>query len=281
MHNGYNLCACIPFAMQKLWLLIVMMISNSYLSSAQSTPDLIADMCVGDSATIRASVSYADSIQWYKNGYPILEANNDSLITYYEGAYFVRAFMGNDKQCFDQSGTITVLINFPKVNDDSYVVPIAKVVVLDVLLNDDPFCAPFDKSSLRIVSPPSIGIITGVQDGKFVYRPSNTLSGFDKFTYVITDVEGRVTNEATVNVESFVDCALLYPNPVEDMLHVTLNNKRVKLVRLTDMMGKELYRTTADNNNMTIDMSPYAQGMYLVEFAEHDGPGCVVKVQKK
>ena len=270
----------IYLAMQKL-LLLILLLGYTYTSSAQSTPDLIADMCVGDSATITASVSNADSLQWYKNGYPIFGAHKDTLVTYEEGIYFLRAFMGNAKQCFDQSGSISIIINYPKLNDDSYVVPIAKVVVLDVLLNDDPFCAPFDKSSLRIVSPPSIGIVTGVQDGKFVYRPSNTLSGFDKFTYVITDAEGRVTNEATVNVESFVDCALLYPNPVEDMLHVTLNNKRVKLVRLTDMMGKELYRTTADNNNMTIDMSPYAQGMYLVEFAEHDGPGCVVKVQKK
>lgn len=248
---------------------------------AQSTPDLRADMCLGDTATMAVSVSNADSLQWYKNGVAIAGANNDTLLAFEGGAYFVRAFIGDGRTCTDESGNIRIIINYPYAHDDYMLVPLGKVAPLAVLLNDQPNCAPFDKGSLHIVTQPSLGIIARVENGIVQYKPPPTLLGVDKFTYAVTDTEGRVTNEAVVSVELFVDCAVLYPNPVENRLQVTVDNKKIRALKVYDGAGRALYQTVVEENNLTVDMSSFPQGIYMVELVGYDGPGCMVKIQKK
>ncbi|HEU4608427.1 MAG TPA: T9SS type A sorting domain-containing protein, partial [Chitinophagaceae bacterium] len=62
---------------------------------------------------------------------------------------------------------------------------------------------------------------------------------------------------------------------------ITVNNKRIHTIRVFDATGREMYRSVVNNPLLKIDMSNYAQGMYIVEFVEHDGPGCTVKIQKR
>lgn len=267
--------------MLKTTVLLFCFTCSCWYAAAQSTPDLRADMCLGDTATMTVSVSNADSLQWYKNGEAIAGANNDTLLAFEGGAYFVRAFIGDGRTCTDGSGNIRIIINYPYAHDDYVVVPLGKVSPLDVLLNDQPNCAPFDKSTLHIVSQPSLGTIARVEKGIVYYKPPSTLLGVDKFTYVITDIEGRITNEAVVGVELFVDCAVLYPNPVENKLHVTVDNKKIRALKVYDGAGRALYQTVVEENSLTIDMSSFPQGIYMVELVGYDGPGCMVKIHKK
>src|SRR6218665_1937835 len=123
---------------------ILLMISFScsvVIASAQSTPDLEATICIGDTATMSVSVSGADSLQWYHNGYPVLGANRDTLVTTRGGIYYLKAFHG---QCYDVSGDIRIFTSYPRANDDYVRVPLGTLSTFNVLTNDDPNCAPFD-----------------------------------------------------------------------------------------------------------------------------------------
>lgn len=247
---------------------------------AQSTPDQEVTMCIGDTVTMTATVIDADSLQWYHNEVPIPGANKDTLIYLSGGLFYLRAFSGN-AVCMDQSGDIRVFIAYPRTNDDHILVPLGKQVNFDVLENDEPLCAPFDRNSFTILSPPAIGTLTSYEKGFIVYKPSATMIGQDKFTYRIKDVDGRIANEGTVYLELYIDCALLYPNPVEQVLNITVNNKRIHSIKIYDATGREIYRTVVNGTTLTVDMSSYAQGIYIVDMLEHDGSGCTIKIQKK
>lgn len=267
--------------MRKLILILILFLGCEVWCHAQSTPDKEATMCVGDTATMTATATGADSFQWYRNNLPIPGANRDTLISRQGGIYFVRVFNGISKACFDQSGDIRVYIETSRANDDYVTVPLGKNTVMDVLLNDDPKCAPFDKSTFHIVSQPAIGTIVAAADGIVTYKPSPTIIGADKFTYTISDIEGRMTNIATVYLDLFLDCAIVYPNPVDDILNITVNSQKIHALRIYDMAGRELHRTAVNENVIKINVQEYAQGIYMVELIEKNGPGCIFKIQKK
>jgi hypothetical protein len=244
----------------------------------QSTADLETTMCLGDSATMTVSVTYADSLQWYRNGYAMPGANKDTLVTELGGIYYLKAFRS---QCEDVSGDIRIFITSPTTSDDYVVASLGSLATFDVLANDNPACAPFDRSSFAIVSPPVMGTLLSSAGGIIVYKPSPVKLGTDKFVYRVKDIEGRLAREATVSIELYIDCAILYPNPVENLLHISVNNKKIHAIRIFDATGREVYYTTVSKIALTVDMSNYAQGLYLVELLEYDGPGCTIKVVKK
>ncbi|RYZ46850.1 MAG: T9SS type A sorting domain-containing protein [Sphingobacteriales bacterium] len=264
--------------MIRVILLLLCLSGSAMLARAQSTPDLETTICVGDTATMTISVTDADSLQWYRNGNLLFGANNDTLITTKDGVYYAKAFRG---KCFDVSGDIRVFMAYPRANDDYVIVQMGTLSTFDVLANDEPNCAPFDKSTFTIVSPPSIGTLVSSTGGVIVYKPSPTKLGIDKFVYRVKDVDGRVTNDATVSLELQMDCAIVYPNPVDDVLNVTVNNKRIIALKLYDAWGRQLYQTTVDGPQLTINMQAYAQGIYVIKMFEHDGEGCNMRILKK
>lgn len=280
-HNRIPVIFISTFMYKKL--LTLLLLTGPVASVfAQSTPALEATMCIGDTVTMTASVSYADSLQWYLDDYAIWGANRDTLVVFTGGSYYIRAYLrGGEKTCFDQSGDISVYMDASNTNDDHVFVPLGKAAILDVLGNDNPNCAALDRSTLHIVQPPHTGAIVKVEKGMITYQPSSTNLDPDRFTYTIADVKGRRLNESTVVVEVFVDCAVLYPNPVNDVLHVAVNSRRIYAIRMYDGMGREVYKTVVDKANFDIDMRAYAQGFYLVELLEHNGTGCVIKIQKR
>jgi hypothetical protein len=235
-------------------------------------------MCLGDTAVMTVSVTNADSLQWYRNGNVMPGANKDTLITELGGIYYLKAFRS---QCEDVSGDIRIFITSPTAADDYVVVPLGTLATFDVLANDNAACAPFDKASFAIVTPPFMGTLVSSAGGIIVYKPSPVKLGIDKFVYRVKDIEGRLAREATVSLELYIDCAILYPNPVEHLLHISVNNKKIHAIRILDATGREVYYTTVNKIALTVDMSSYAQGLYLVELLERDGPGCTIKVIKK
>jgi hypothetical protein len=262
-------------------ILYLVFLSTSVVSAfGQSTADLETTMCVGDTAVMTVSVTYADSLQWYRNGNAMPGANKDTLITVLGGIYYLKAFR-LQSQCEDVSGDIRIFITSPTTSDDYVVAPLGSLATFDVLANDNAACAPFDKSSFAIVTPPTMGTLVSSAGGIIVYKPSPVKLGTDKFVYRVKDTEGRLAREGTVSIELYIDCAILYPNPVENLLHISVNNKKIHAIRIYDATGKEIYYTAVSKIALTVDMSSYAQGLYLVELLEHDGPGCTIKVLKK
>jgi hypothetical protein len=261
--------------------LFLLFLSGSVAQAfGQSTADLETTMCVGDTAVMTVSVTYADSLQWYRNGNVVPGANKDTLITALGGIYYLKAFMFQS-QCEDVSGDIRIFIASPATSDDYVAAPLGSLTTFDVLANDDAACAPFDKSSFAIVTPPALGTLVSSAGGIIIYKPSPVKLGIDKFIYRVKDIEGRLAREATVSIELYIDCAILYPNPVENLLHISVNNKKIHAIRIFDATGREVYYTTVSKIALTVDMSSYAQGLYMVELLERDGPGCTIKVLKQ
>ena len=261
-------------------LCLCLLLLGYYAGRAQSTPDKEVTMCVGDTVTMSAEVLYADSLQWFRNDIPIVGANKDTLVYLEGGLFYLRAYSGKGV-CMDRSGDIRVFVTSPQTIDDHIMAPLGKLVSFDVLANDQPLCAPFDRNTFAIVSPPSIGTLTSWEQGYIVYKPSTTTIGTDRFTYRVKDVDGRLANEATVYLELIIDCAILYPNPADQVLHVTVNNKRIYALKIYDATGREMYRTVVNKTAFDIDISAYAHGMYIVDLLEHDGSGCTIKIHKK
>lgn len=260
-------------------ILFLLLLSGSVVQAlGQSTTDLETTMCLGDTAVMTVSVTYSDSLQWYRNGNAVPGANDDTLITALGGIYYLKAFRS---QCEDVSGDIRIFITSPETSDDYIIAPLGSLATFDVLANDNAACAPFDKSSFAIVSPPSMGTLISWAGGIIVYKPSAVKLGIDKFVYRVKDIEGRLAREATVSIELYIDCAILYPNPVDNLLHISVNNKKINAIKIFDATGREVYHTVVSKVGMTVDMSNYAQGLYVVAFLEHDGPGCTIKVVKK
>lgn len=246
----------------------------------QSTPDQEVTMCPGDTVTMSALILDADSLQWYRNEVPIAGANNDTLVYMDGGLFYLRAFSGN-ALCADQSGDIRVFIATPLAQDDHMPIPLGKLTAFDVLGNDKPLCAAFDRKTFTIISPPTVGTLVSFENGYITYKPPNAI-GYDKFTYKVADIDGRYTNEATVYFELYVDCAIVYPNPVDHMLNIKVDNRNVHSVKMYDAVGRELRHIMIDKAFLQIDMSGYSQGLYILEFLEEGGyASCVIKIQKK
>ncbi|GMQ81588.1 MAG: hypothetical protein BMS9Abin05_1020 [Rhodothermia bacterium] len=76
-------------------------------------------------------------------------------------------------------------------------------MLIDVLANDtDPENDALDIASLSIVSPPDYGNILEIdqQSGQIVYDPYSDFNGTDSFEYIVSDVNGSVSDPATVVV---------------------------------------------------------------------------------
>lgn len=248
-----------------------------FKATAQSTRDTTVVICPGDSATMSATFSNTDSVQWYKNDFPLLGANNDTLVALDGGVYYVVAYKG---ECWNESGDITVKIAMPIARDDHYTLGLAHTEGLSILNNDEATCAEFDPNSLKIITPPRFGTIMSIANGRVMYRSAVTDIESDQFTYTIKDVEGHTTNLATVFIDIDFNCGLVYPNPVGNELNVVVNPKRIHAMNLYDSYGRLMYSSDVNRINYKINMGGFSQGNYVIEFLEKNGPGCKIKVHK-
>jgi len=257
--------------------LLLFTVSFTGLCDAQSVREI--SMCQGDTAIMSAVVSDADSIQWYYNDHPVPDTNNDTLRSAKEGMFYLMAFSENGK-CFDRSDFIRVKISYPAAVDDHYALTLGKTEALNVLNNDNEACFAFNLSTITITQPPVVGSIVSITNGMIVYKASNSLLLPDNFTYRITDMEGRTTNEARVNIDVELNCALLYPNPVQHDLNIIVDPQKTHAINVYDASGKRLAEISPDKVNLKFDMSGYAQGIYLFEIIKRNEKGCTLKVQK-
>jgi len=73
--------------------------------------------------------------------------------------------------------------------------------IISVLDNDVTAGAPFDVTSIGIVTFPTKGTVSLPDDGTVVYVPNPGQVGADSFTYSVADTNGGQTNIATVNID--------------------------------------------------------------------------------
>jgi hypothetical protein len=100
-------------------------------------------------------------------------------------------------------GAVSVVVNRPKANDDFSSTDAGNPVVISVLANDTDPDGPgkLVPSSVAIVAAPAHGTATvDSSTGAVTYTPAAGFTGTDMFQYTVADVNGAVSNSATVNV---------------------------------------------------------------------------------
>ena len=84
-------------------------------------------------------------------------------------------------------------------------------VTIDVLANDSESGGTIVPTSVQIVSQPTHGSVSVTAAGSVVYTPVAAYSGSDSFKYSEADVQGALSNTATVTVS--VTAAESSPSP--------------------------------------------------------------------
>lgn len=265
------------YMMLRYIFLLLFTVCFTCLCKAQTVKEI--SMCQGDTAIMSAVVANADSMQWYHNNQPVPGATDDTLRFTTGGMFYLLAYSGHGK-CVSSSDLIKVTISYPSAADDYYTISPGKTEALNILNNDQEACFAFNKSTITITKPPVTGTIESVANGIIIYKATMNLIAPDYFTYRITDMEGRTTNEATVNIDVALNCALLYPNPVKDDLNILVDAQKMHGINIYDATGKRLAALTIERSDIKFNMNAYAQGVYLFEILERNGRGCTLKVQK-
>lgn len=88
-------------------------------------------------------------------------------------------------------------------------------------------------------------------------------------SFVIQAPTFNANNETNLSVgqfESFKSSLKLYPNPATTVLNITNEAFPIEKVTVINMQGQTLFNATYSNvNKVTIDLSSYTNGMYLVQ----------------
>jgi hypothetical protein len=109
----------------------------------------------------------------------------------------------DDAGAVSNVATVTIVVNRLTANDDFGTTDAGHPITLDVLANDTDPDGPgkLVPSSVAVASAPANGSVSiNPSTGAITYTSTQGFSGTDTFTYTVTDVNGAVSNAATVTI---------------------------------------------------------------------------------
>jgi hypothetical protein len=71
----------------------------------------------------------------------------------------------------------------------------------------------------------------------------------------------------------------VFPNPVDQILHIENENAELVQIQIIDLFGKEVFKSTF-NSSIDLDCTTFQSGIYFLHF-EFSGKLKVLKVVKK
>lgn len=176
---------------------------DDFATTPINTP-VIIDVVANDTGIVPGTVA----VQTFPAGG--LVNNGDGTFTYTPPSPVFQGtdtftYNGQDATGTMTSNTATVTITVggnPTANDDGVVILTSDAIpyTIDVLANDtDPQGnGTIDPSTTQVGTPPAAGNLVNNLDGTFDYTPAGP--GTYTFTYTVEDVDGNVSNEATVTI---------------------------------------------------------------------------------
>jgi len=106
-------------------------------------------------------------------------------------------------------------------------------------------------------------------------------------TYTVTSGDGSATQEWVATVTFIVSTPdipvsniTLYPNPAKNMIYLS-NLEETERVVIISILGEAMMDLNSDHNNMEIDISMLAEGMYFISFYDIEGKVSTKKLIKE
>jgi len=137
---------------------------------------------------------------------PLLYAGQP-IVTYMGQLYFTGSDPVHSDNPWVSDGTVAgthILVNLsnvaPMAVNDSASSQNDAAVTIDVLANDSEAGGTIDTTSVQIVSGPAHGTAAVTASGSVVYTPVTGSAGSDSFTYNVKDLQGALSNVASVTV---------------------------------------------------------------------------------
>ncbi|MDO7745032.1 MAG: gliding motility-associated C-terminal domain-containing protein, partial [Pedobacter sp.] len=160
-----------------------------------------------------------------------------------------------------------IIDDVPQAVNDRAETIINQPTTFIVTENDMPSFNGLDKGSIIITRAPSNGQLIAHPDGTVTYTPNKGFSGQDDFMYTITDLKGKVSNKALVNI-TVTPIPVFIPNtftPNGDGKNDTFKIIGRESFDTTDVLifnrwGNEVYRNK--NYNDEWDGSGLSEGTY-------------------
>lgn len=94
---------------------------------------------------------------------------------------------------------------------------------------------------------------------------------FDFNDPVITEPSVLMAEFSTALTEAGDSGLRVYPNPVEDMLHTSIDDASINGVRICAMDGREVLAARGSGGNLALDLGRLAAGAYLLKVEAVDG----------
>ena len=131
----------------------------------------------------------------------------EPMLVYGGQLYFTGSDPVHSENPWVSDGTVAgthILVNLsnvvPMAGNDSAGSENDAPVTIDVLANDSESGGTIDTTSVQIVSQPAHGSVSLTNSGSIAYTPVSGFAGSDSFTYTVKDVQGALSNVATVTV---------------------------------------------------------------------------------
>ncbi|MGF2413484.1 T9SS type A sorting domain-containing protein [Ferruginibacter sp.] len=111
-----------------------------------------------------------------------------------------------------------------------------------------------------------------VQPGRAAYYYSDANIFRDKqllfYRLKSVDIDGRFTYSSVIRLRNNAEAGLtIYPNPVQNIIVIS-GLKQNTAIRIFSADGKLLQQLTAPAQTVTLDMSGYAKGMYVLQYLQ-------------
>jgi subtilisin-like proprotein convertase family protein len=171
----------------------------------------------------------------------------------------------------------------------------SKPVSKDVLLAEDNNTQPIELT-YTLVQPPVNGLLVlnsvplkagdtftqaAINNGSLLYIHTATNTQPDAFRFVVSDGQGGwvsitgfqifIEEDSSSAEEEYLSShdVLVYPNPVSDMVHISIAGGRdeIHFVRIVDGVGRLLLQQRVDDRHAELDLSSFESGVYYAHIS--------------
>ena len=105
---------------------------------------------------------------------------------------------------------------------------------------------------------------------KFIYTLK--VGGNIPIDDVLIDIDTRVSSLEAQEIS-------IYPNPAKSVLYI--NNAQNSSIVITDMVGKIISNQISEKENLSLNISDLAPGIYMIRFVNNNGAAFVKKFIKQ